>query len=102
MTIYLILKLAVAACCPTGNSWLNVTPTSNTLGTFNSTPIITLCGGSTPAEVSFVRSGADAEAVLSDSNYRVWKVSTLPFKISELRREAKTTYSVSETPLEVK
>ena len=108
IALYLIVHVVVQSVCPQSwpSNYLHVTPTASTdVAVVNSGGI---CSCSNDTSVSFTLSKEKAEAALTDS--RVWKVDFYPasmhrddwFKSYELKREAKTTFSVTETPEEIK
>lgn len=100
IAIYLILTLAVKQCPSNGWSpnWLQVTPSVNTQVNTLSVGTINACQCTAENKASFTTIRAAAETAL-ENGARVWKIGVLPSGIVELKREAKTTFSVSESPV---
>ena len=94
--IYLIVFAAVACVCPTQPNWINAGSAVNTTLTMGE---IKTCTSNQP-EVVFTMSKTMADRSL-EQGARVWKVSFMPLKINQLVRESKTTYSVTEQPMEL-
>ena len=104
-SLYLIVVAAVVCACPSDGHKLYISPantgiTNTGFLTHDLSTVTTgiVCGGDPAVKFTVDSSVADGHLNKGD---RVWKISFLPLKIGQLVREAKTTYSVTEQPMEL-
>lgn len=102
IALYLIVHVAVQSVCPQ-----NFPPSSfevKRIGPIHAVyqAVANNCTCKQDLSVSFTMSKEKAEAALATG--RVWRVGLLrysPTAVTELKRESKTTFSVTETPEEI-
>ena len=101
-TIYLIVSMAVSLNCPSqwGSDIILTYASPTQVGAPTVTNAINPipCSCSKDMSVVFLLEKGKAQAAL-EGGARVWKISFLPPRISELKRNALTTYSIVEEPV---